>query len=224
MENEFDFLWKNLPSPSVDYSQQKVKDLLFYTGLEESYFKGKHVLDAGCGSGRFTYAMQEMGAIVDSIDISGEAIKQCLKINSHTKQMSIFDLPYSPYRKRYDFILSWGVLHHLEFPHKGFLKLVEQLKQGGMLHIMVYNSKYQHRYKKWRKKFHTLDEKGKIQLCERLARSSGEIRGWYDALCPKFNRGFKVEVVKEWFENSGFKDIYIAKTSNININGTVKYL
>ena len=215
---EFDYLWKNFLSDSIDYNEDRIKDFLFYTGIEEDFLKGKHVLDAGCGNGRFTYAMQELGAIVDSIDISREAVKKCRQINPRTEQMDIFDLPR---RKGYDFILCWGVLHHLEYPHKGFLRLIDQLKSEGMLHIMVYNAKYQKRYKKWRKKFRKLDDYNKIELCKRLARSSGEVRGWYDALCPKYNYGFKEETVTEWFENSGFKNIHVAKTSNININGTL---
>ena len=39
----------------------------------------------------------------------------------------------------YDFILSWGVIHHMENTRKAFSKLVSQLKNEGMLHIMLYN-------------------------------------------------------------------------------------
>ena len=209
---EFDYQWKNLPSEFIEYNGYRMIEFNMFTMLPQGFLKGKEALDAGCGNGRYTYAMQELGAKVKSIDVSGEAVKACKKINPNTQQMSLLDLS----GKQYDFILCWGVLHHIEKPQEGFSVLVNQLKKGGMLHLMLYEKKTQEIYKDLRKEFKTLDEAGKIAMCKRLGKN---IHGWYDALNPKYNHSFVVEDIIKWYEDAGFKDISIASTASINING-----
>ena len=110
--------------------------------------KGKICLDAGCGPGRWTYAIQQLGAKkVDSFDISAEAIKRCKQINPNAYVDNILELKPNPV---YDFVLSWGVLHHNKNTREGFRNVASQVKQGGMLHIMVYNKKYDHEYDGYR--------------------------------------------------------------------------
>lgn len=215
---EFDYIWKELSSDKIDYSESRVYELLRLTGLSRDYFNGKEALDAGCGNGRYTYAMQQLGAHVDSIDISSEAIKQCQNINPNAKQMSLFDLRGE---KLYDFVLCWGVLHHTPNPHNGFMILTEQLKRGGILHVMIYNRRAQKRYKKWRKKFKKLNDEQKLDLCKRLDHGQGNVRGWYDALSPKFNHSYSPNQIIQWYQDAGFHDIHVADTHNININGTL---
>ena len=42
----------------------------------------------------------------------------------------------------YDFVFSFGVLHHNKDPRKSFSKIASQVKRGGKLHIMVYDKKF----------------------------------------------------------------------------------
>ena len=78
---EFDYQWKNLPSEDIEYNDLRVKEFLSFTKLKpEKSIVGKDCLDAGCGIGRYTYAMQKLGANkVNSLDISSEAIKNVKK-------------------------------------------------------------------------------------------------------------------------------------------------
>ncbi|MCK5605429.1 class I SAM-dependent methyltransferase, partial [Candidatus Pacearchaeota archaeon] len=162
---EFDYQWKNLPSAAIEYNELRIAEFLSFTGLGREFFKGKIVLDAGCGNGRYTFAMQELGAIVDSIDISEEAVKACKRINPQTRILSVFDVS-----GEYDFILSWGVLHHTADPEAGFRILADQLIPGGVLHIMLYEKSTQAQYKELRKKFRILDQKGKLAMCRELSK------------------------------------------------------
>ena len=103
----------------------------------KNFFYDKVCLDAGCGPGRWTYSMQQLGAKnVDSFDVSDEAVKRCMEINPDAYVGSIFDLKPNPV---YDFVLSWGVLHHNKNTREAFSKVASQVKKDGMLHIMVYN-------------------------------------------------------------------------------------
>src|SRR5436305_1635684 len=78
---DFDYQWKNLPSKDIELNEDRIKDFLTFTKLKpDEFIKDKYCLDAGCGSGRFSYAMQKLGARkVDSIDVSSEAIAKCKK-------------------------------------------------------------------------------------------------------------------------------------------------
>jgi 2-polyprenyl-3-methyl-5-hydroxy-6-metoxy-1,4-benzoquinol methylase len=214
MEMEFDYQWKNLPSPFIDLNENRVKELLKFTGLPPDFFKGKKVLDAGCGSGRYTYAMQQLGADVDSIDVSSEAIMKCKEINPKACVKSLFEA-----EGEYDFILSWGVLHHTHLPYSGFAKLVGLLNPNGVIHIMVYRKENQEKYEEYRKIFQTLNKDQKIALCKKLGKNN--IHGWYDALNPKYNFSYTEKDIVTWFWCLGLKNIksVTPRPSNINVNG-----
>ncbi len=131
-----------------DFIQERVEEFKKLTGLKDNGLAGKICLDAGCGPGRWTYAIQQLGAKkVDSFDISSEAIKLCKKINPNAHLDDILALKPNPV---YDFVLSWGVLHHNRNTREAFAKVSSQVKRGGMLHIMVYNKKFDHEYDGYR--------------------------------------------------------------------------
>jgi SAM-dependent methyltransferase len=203
---DFDYQWKNLPSPDLEYNEKRIAELLDYTGLRESFFQGKYCLDAGCGTGRWTWAMIRIGARVDSFDISEEAVNATRTINPQAY-----------------FVLCWGVLHHLENPFEGFNRVSSQVKRGGYLHIMVYHKDTQGAYEAGRKIWAHLTEKEKLALCEKMvSEKGGTIHGWWDAFNPQYNWSFHHKEVKEWFKKMGFEDIKLVKKYNINMIGRRK--
>jgi 2-polyprenyl-3-methyl-5-hydroxy-6-metoxy-1,4-benzoquinol methylase len=144
MTAEFDFQWANLPSANTEHTTARISEFLNLVELPPEWFNGKKCLDAGCGNGRWTYAMQMLRADVDSFDISPEAVEQCRKVNPKAEVKSIADL--HPTNNGYDFVLCWGVLHHLSDPVAGFWGVASQVAYGGTLHIMVYHKKTQKVY------------------------------------------------------------------------------
>jgi SAM-dependent methyltransferase len=230
---EFDYQWKNLPANALEYSESRIAEFLGFTKIKPSkIISGRHCLDAGCGSGRYTYAMLKLGAMrVDSFDISPEAVVKCKDINPNAFVFNIMDLEPLP-RPIYDFVLCWGVLHHLQEPRKAFSKLVSQVtkdngrltgpssKQGGMLHIMVYHKKTQKLYERDRAIWPSLSLEEKLELCkQKVQREGGTVHGWFDALNPEFNWGFEEKEIKKWFDEEGLSEIKIITTFNINIQG-----
>ena len=111
---DFDFQWKNLldekdlknEEEKFECNQDRVKEFLELTGIKpwykkDSFIKNKKCLDAGCGPGRWTCAMQKLGASkVDSFDMSEEGIKRCKKINPSAYVSDIWDL--EPNREYYN--------------------------------------------------------------------------------------------------------------------------
>ena len=237
---DFDFQWKNLldekdlknEEEKFECNQDRVKEFLELTGIKpwykkDSFIKNKKCLDAGCGPGRWTCAMQKLGASkVDSFDMSEEGIKRCKKINPSAYVSDIWDL--EPNRD-YDFVLSWGVLHHTKNTREAFTKVASQVKKGGMLHIMVYNKENDWVYEGFRgdtcvekhKYWMTLNDEEKIALCRKMVEKyKGNIHGWFDALNPTYNWSHTASEVEEWFKEEGFSDIKLRMVKqNINMNG-----
>ena len=217
---EFDYQWKNLPSEDIEYNDLRVKEFLSFTKLKpEKNILGKDCLDAGCGIGRYTYAMQKLGANkVNSIDISSEAINKCKEINPNAFVFNIKNLLPNPI---YDFVLSWGVLHHLQDPRDAFTKVASQVrKENGKLHVMLYHKDTQKVYEEGRKLWPELSLDQRIDYCKKKVQSyGGTVHGWFDAYNPTYNWGFTEKEIKNWFKEEGFSNIKLVSKFNINMNG-----
>jgi len=109
--------------------------------LPAEYFKGKLVLDAGCGSGRWTYAMASLGATVVAVDLTDAGVDITHQAaaqfeNVVVLQASVFDLPFRP--ESFDLVVSWGVLHHTPNTKAAFQRVAPLVKKGGQLYVMIY--------------------------------------------------------------------------------------
>ena len=186
----------------------------------KKYIQGKDCLDAGCGNGRYSYAMLKLGAKkVDSFDISEEAIKKCKDVNPNAFVKNIMELQPNPV---YDFVLSWGVLHHTPNPREAFSRVASQVKkENGILHVMLYHRDTQQPYEEGRKIWKDLSEEERIQYCkEKIKKSGGTIHGWFDALNPTYNFSYTEEEIKKWFQEEGFHNTKLITKFNINMRGT----
>jgi 2-polyprenyl-3-methyl-5-hydroxy-6-metoxy-1,4-benzoquinol methylase len=224
-EAEFDYQWKNLPSKAIEKNDIRIKEFLTFTGFNKPLFghcpeiHGKKCLDAGCGNGRYTYAMLKLKAArVDSIDVSAEGVAKCKMINPYAQVKSIFDLEPNPI---YDFVLCWGVLNHVEKPREGFSKIASQVKSnGGFLHVMLYHVDKQNSYEEGRRLWPNMSHDEKIVYCNKMiAKHGGELHGWWDAFNPKYNWSWHPDEISQWFEEEGFTRIKLVEKYNINING-----
>ncbi len=113
------------------------------TGWPPETLRGKRVLDAGCGMGRFAEVCADAGAEVYAVDLSAavEAAYRNLghRPNVHIYQADIMNLPFSA--QSFDFIYSIGVLHHTPSTKAAFLKLPPLLKPGAAVAVWVYAKK-----------------------------------------------------------------------------------
>jgi 2-polyprenyl-3-methyl-5-hydroxy-6-metoxy-1,4-benzoquinol methylase len=101
---------------------------------------GTHVLECGCGAGRFTEVLLNKGARVTSIDLSTavEANQiNCPQDERHRiAQADITSLPFMP--QQFDIVLCLGVIQHTPSPELTIQRLFEQVKPGGWLVIDHY--------------------------------------------------------------------------------------
>lgn len=217
MSKEFDFQWKQLATDKTEFNINRINEFLKTTKLPRQFFKNKRCLDVGCGNGRYTYAMMTLGADVTSFDISEEAIKVCKTIN---EKAYVFDISKLKENRIYDFVFCWGVLHHTRNPRENFSKVASQVKKDGMLHIMVYNKKYQYPYEEGRAKWNKWTDQERLDYCKAKAKElKQDVHGWYDALNPKYNFSYLPKEIKKWFEEENFKKIRLTQKANINIQG-----
>ena len=104
--------------------------------LPKDALRGKDALDAGCGAGDYTAALDRAGVrSVQSFDVSvGRMSLAAAKTNDpHFLQASLTDLPYPS--ASFDVIWVWGILHYVPDAHKGLQEIARVLRPGGVVVI-----------------------------------------------------------------------------------------
>ena len=157
--------------------------------------QGKHCIDLGCGMGRWTRAMQMIGAeSVVSVDLSQSALDSVSRFNKAVVRADVMTLPeeHPELVDRFDFANLWGVAMCTHDPRKAFLNAAATVKRGGALYLMVYAPEGMHNTSlvRWqRKHFRTLQS-----LEERLAYVKHvESRAW-DPAYPLANNLLNIAV------------------------------
>lgn len=117
--------------------------------LRVKNLNGKTFIDVGSGSGLFSLAASELGAKVTSFDYDPLSV-QCTKTiqdNFYTGDKkdwiicsgSILDVEFVNSLGKYDYVYSWGVLHHTGNMNGAFKNINRLVKEGGFLFISIYN-------------------------------------------------------------------------------------
>jgi SAM-dependent methyltransferase len=130
--------WLTFARTQLDsVSGHPISEARLFRALEDgpAWLRGKLVLEAGCGAGRFTEVLLKFGARVDSIDLSRavEANKaNCPTGPDHrVTQADICALPFP--RRSYDLVLCLGVVQHTPDSGRTIRTLASYAKHGGRL-------------------------------------------------------------------------------------------
>lgn len=112
--------------------------------LLETLWRGErplHVLEVGCGAGRFTEILLTFPSVrVTSMDLSQAVeanVLNCPQSDSHrVVQADIMDPPFR--QQEFDVVVCLGVIQHTPSPEKTIKQLYQQVKPGGYLVIDHY--------------------------------------------------------------------------------------
>ena len=139
----FSFEWNTHSTTQLDSKQGNVESaklLTDKTGLTPEQVRGRLVIDAGVGPGRYAEVLADWGATVVGVDLS-LAVEASHRNLGHRENVLIAqaDIGRLPLREGvFDHIISIGVLHHTPSTREYFLKLPRLLKPGGRIAIWVY--------------------------------------------------------------------------------------
>lgn len=106
-------------------------------------FRSSSVLEIGCGMGCMAMNWAMNGSRMTVVDLNPDAIEQTRRrfeiynLDANIIQVDAENLPFSG--NRFDFVYSWGVLHHSPNLKHSINEIYRVLKPGGSFGIMLYN-------------------------------------------------------------------------------------
>jgi 2-polyprenyl-3-methyl-5-hydroxy-6-metoxy-1,4-benzoquinol methylase len=110
-------------------------------------WKGKKVLEIGCGIGTDTINFARHGAHVTAVDLTAKSLEIArqrarvfdLEDRIHFIQANAEELSSCVPVEPYDLIYSFGVIHHTPHPEHVISQIRQYVKRGTSIRIMVYN-------------------------------------------------------------------------------------
>ncbi len=141
--SSFGYQWNLFRKEQIDsYNGTTLSTDRFWseTGWTPDEMKGKWVLDAGCGAGRFLDAASKSEAEIVGIDISNavDAAQENLKDrdNVHFVQASIYELPFR--EGTFDLVYCIGVIQHTPDCKASLRSIAAMVKPGGKIAVTIY--------------------------------------------------------------------------------------
>lgn len=105
--------------------------------------EGRQVLEIGCGMGLHTELMAKSGAKVTAIDLTDTAVEATRRrldwkgLSADVMQVDAERLPFDD--GFFDFVWSWGVIHHTARTARIVRHIARVLRPDGECRVMVYN-------------------------------------------------------------------------------------
>jgi 2-polyprenyl-6-hydroxyphenyl methylase/3-demethylubiquinone-9 3-methyltransferase len=116
--------------------------------MEVDNLHGKSFLDIGSGSGLFSLAARRLGAKVYSFDYDPVSVACSQELKKRffnndpdwiIEQGDLLDKSYLKSHGKYDFVYSWGVLHHTGAMWQALENVMPLVAERGRLYIAIYN-------------------------------------------------------------------------------------
>ncbi len=104
---------------------------------------GKDVLEMGVGAGTDFVRFARAGARVAGVDLSDRSValtRERLIREGFNARLVVGDIENLAFpSKRFDFVYSWGVMHHTNDPSRAASEALRVLRPGGQFCVMLYH-------------------------------------------------------------------------------------
>jgi 2-polyprenyl-3-methyl-5-hydroxy-6-metoxy-1,4-benzoquinol methylase len=188
--------------------------------MKPEWFKGKEVLDAGCGNGRWSYGLADLGANLTAVDVNINSIEITKKeIEKFPVKKDFYQTPLEYLdqqipEKKFDLVFSWGVIHHCQSFNKAFEQVIKRVKEDGVLFLYLYSNETSapkaelERFKEIIR-YNTLStEAEKVKFLKKKARGNmSRMNAIHDLYSPLIRRRLDYDYVHDLLEKAGFEDI-----------------
>ena len=118
--------------------------------MEFDNFRGKQLLEIGCGLGTDLLQFARAGAIATGVDLtpaSIELVRKRFALEGIPVNAQVADAEHLPFSDgSFDVVYSFGVLHHTPNTQKAIDEIYRVLKPGGRIIIMLYHKDSVHVY------------------------------------------------------------------------------
>ena len=139
-------LWNKYTGDMIDAAAKLIKERFENNNYKITNLENKLILDAGCGSGRYSCALAKLGAQrvvgldygVDGLEKARELAGQYNISNIEFKHGSVLEMPFSD--ETFDFVFHNGVFHHTENLLQATKELYRVLKTGSMSWFYIYGA------------------------------------------------------------------------------------
>jgi len=188
--------------------------------LRPEWFKGKQVLDGGCGNGRWSYGFARLGANITAVDVSAVAVEETRRaIAEFPVEKRFFVHPLERLHEvvgdeKFDLVFSWGVIHHAESFNESLRQLLRCVKPDGVFYAYLYSRESLGWARdlelfKDRLYYNTLPtESEKLEfLMDKALGDPDRIHGLHDMYAPLINRRLEYSYVEKFLREAGFDDV-----------------
>lgn len=221
----FDYQWRELPEGAALVSDpwfaENVDRIIAeeLLAMRREWFRGKHVLDAGCGAGRWTIGLLRLGCEVTAVDASASAlerarenVEQTLGADAlgrlHTRRVDLLHPPADMSADRFDCVFSFGVLHHTGDTRRALENIASLVNEAGVLFLYLYGhgsiAPGARLFLAGRRLLLApLPYAAKRRLISMVYRRS-DPHALFDILSPTINTRHRFDEVRGWLGNAGF--------------------
>lgn len=137
-EKYFDRLGGKFDEFMSDYDVQQRMKLIFTQLLADKNLNGKTVLEVGCGTGRFSKKIHELGAQLTIVDIGESLVKNVSETLSCKGIVAdACDLPFED--NTFDFVISSECIEHTPNPESAIIQMCRVCKPSGTVCLTTPN-------------------------------------------------------------------------------------